>query len=364
MTLNYPISNGPNQQYNHPQVYPPHDYNTMPNFAAPVVDQYPIGQPPYPSYPSADHAPKNNYFPNEQTSNPDPYHQPPHYESPPSFNHPQTTGPSITQVVERPAPEVSQPQGYPDVGVQVVQPQGYPDVGEHTQLKKQIKHFSHNHPLRLSEVKEEESIVCSGCEDVISGPSYSCVTSKCEFYLHKSCFELEQSIKHESHIEHPLALVASPPYKESDDFTCNACLKVGSAFDYHCKTCQYDLHVNCASLPKTVKRGDHEHPLVLFYTSVLKNKIEDQEDSGFACDVCAKIVDERCWMYYCQKCDFGTHLDCISTAQQDGSSQDQNYLESLLEAQNQMKLLQLQMKMNGQVAQMIANMGQSMVNLV
>ncbi|KAM7512290.1 hypothetical protein LguiB_011165 [Lonicera macranthoides] len=352
MNLNYPIPEKTTPQNNPIPIYPPQNYETMPNFIAPmggpVADQYQTSQPQYVSYPSGDQIPKNNFFPNEPVNNPVPIYHPHHYEPSPSFNAQMGGTAGTTQVVDRPqaippqgypSGEAIPPQGYPNG--EAVAPQGYPSE-DLTPMKKQIKHFSHRHPLRVTETREEDSIVCSGCEEVLSGPSYSCITSKCNFNLHKSCFELERVIKHDSHTEHNLVLLPSPPYKEHGDFTCNACLKAGSAFTYHCKTCQYDLHVNCAYLPKSVKRPDHEHTLVLFYSSQLKKLLEEKAAASFSCDVCLKVVDERGWVYYCQKCDFGTHLECIGFAQSSSQEQqtqncshEQTQVESLLEAQKQ-----------------------------
>ncbi|KAM7508965.1 hypothetical protein LguiA_019418 [Lonicera macranthoides] len=61
--------------------------------------------------------------------------------------------------------------------------QGYLDVDQ-TSVKKQIKYFSQGHPLRVSDAREEDSIVCSACEEVLLGPAYSSITYKYDFNLH------------------------------------------------------------------------------------------------------------------------------------------------------------------------------------
>ena len=241
MTLNYPIPNKPIPHNNPIPMYPPHSYDRWPNFIAPmggsVADQHQIDQPPYVSNPIGDQVPKDYLFPKEPANNPISLHHPHHYETSPTFN-PQMGGSvGAIQVDNRP---------------HAVLPQGYLDVDQ-TYVKKHIKHFSHGHPLSVPNAREEDSIVCSGCEKVLLSPAYSCIISKCDFNLHKLCFKLAREIKHETHIDHPLVLLSSLPYKEHDELRCNACLNVGSSFTYHYKTCQYDLHVNCTSLPKTVK---------------------------------------------------------------------------------------------------------------
>ncbi|KAM7512289.1 hypothetical protein LguiB_011164 [Lonicera macranthoides] len=351
ISLNYPIPHEQVSQNNPIPMYRPHDYGAMatlvPQMGGMVVDQYQTGQQQCVSYSTGDQVPRNSFFPIEPVpaNNHVPIHPSSHYGAFPGFDS-HWGGTSATPVV--PTPE--KPQGYPDptpVASVPVKPQGYPDKDQ-TARKKEIKHFSHPHPLRLSEFQEGDSIVCLGCEEDLLGPGYSCITSECDFNLHKSCFKLAREIKHESHIEHPLALLPSPPYKTSE-LTCDACLKVGSSFAYHCNTCQFDLHVNCASLPKTVKRGDHEHVLVLLYSSPYKKPTKNEEAISFLCDVCNKIVDERCWVYYCKQCDFGTHLECVNTfrnSSQTQSSKAQSSqaqtLESILASHDQLAAQRLE----------------------
>ncbi|KAM7508963.1 hypothetical protein LguiA_019416 [Lonicera macranthoides] len=255
-----------------------------------------------------------------------------HYGAVPCFD-PHWGGSNGTPVV----PIFDKSQGYPDatpVVTLLVKTHGYLDENQMLK-KKEIRHFSHRHPLRLSEFQEGDSIVYSGCEEDLLGLGYSCITSKCNFNLHKSCFELVREIKHESHLEHPLALISSPLY-QSGNFTYDACLKVGSSFAYQCKTCKFDLHVNCASLPKTVKRGDHEHKLVLLYSSPYKKPMKDEEAASLLCDMCDRIIDERCWVYNCKKCDFGSHLECVSiTEDESPTAAEMEFLKSHMEMNTQ-----------------------------
>ncbi|KAJ9158689.1 hypothetical protein P3X46_024250 [Hevea brasiliensis] len=167
-----------------------------------------------------------------------------------------------------------------------------------------IKHSSHSHPLRPVDVKEEEEIICSGCELDLSGSAYKCSKSKCDFFLHKSCFELPGELEHNSHSQHLLTLLPCPPNHDSK-FTCNACGDYGTAFTYHCLTCQFNLHVGCAFLPNTIKHVDHNHPLTLFYSSSMERGC-----TTFTCDACSKDVPQSHWIYYCPDCDYGTDLAC------------------------------------------------------
>ncbi|XP_034704631.1 uncharacterized protein LOC117928742 [Vitis riparia] len=159
----------------------------------------------------------------------------------------------------------------------------------------------------------------------------------------------QQVIQHKSHPWHPLTLLSTPPYY-GGGFTCDACRHGGHDFTYHCPTCHYDLHVGCASLPETVIRGDHQHPLTLFYCGY------KEEGNTFICDVCHGNVPDGCWIYYCKSCDYGTHLGCATAeanpvAEEEEEEGTEEY--SMAEAESRLKLLQLQMQLAQQNAESI-----------
>ncbi|CAI9103230.1 OLC1v1001679C1 [Oldenlandia corymbosa var. corymbosa] len=178
---------------------------------------------------------------------------------------------------------------------------------------KEVKHFSHPHALKQIEIAESAKKICSGCEDELTGSAYTCIESQCYFNLHKSCFELPIEIRHNSHLDHPLKLLAKPPSTYTDNkFACNACLQSGGAFVYNCEMCSFDLHVECVLLPESIIRPDHKHPLKLFYANPVPKTEGQQDDVKFICDVCQEQVHEMAWTYYCHECDFGTHLECAA----------------------------------------------------
>ncbi|MBA0665317.1 hypothetical protein Goklo_005180, partial [Gossypium klotzschianum] len=55
-------------------------------------------------------------------------------------------------------------------------------------------HFSHQHPLEFIEQHnlKSEKANCSGCGELVSGPSFSC--TECGFYLDKKCFEASSEV--------------------------------------------------------------------------------------------------------------------------------------------------------------------------
>ncbi|GMQ11149.1 hypothetical protein CsSME_00053903 [Camellia sinensis var. sinensis] len=76
----------------------------------------------------------------------------------------------------------------------------------------ELQHWSHKHPLTLSEVKNHDGveIVCNGClQNITSGSSaYRC--TNCLFFLHKLCAKLPRQIKHPTSREKTLTLHLDP----------------------------------------------------------------------------------------------------------------------------------------------------------
>lgn len=174
-----------------------------------------------------------------------------------------------------------------------------------------LHHFSHRHPLQLSEIQENDEIICSGCEHELSsgGAAYICTKPTCHFILHDSCIELPRQIRHKSHPKHPLRLHFCPTYSDGE-FTCDACSNSGHAFTYHCTSCKFDLHVECASLPEIDESlENHKHPLFLsFFSNEATGK---GDDLMMVCDVCGVLIGKKCWAYVCSICKFSTHLECV-----------------------------------------------------
>ncbi|GFY96218.1 cysteine/histidine-rich C1 domain family protein [Actinidia rufa] len=231
------------------------------------------------------------------------------------------------------------------------------DVEERTELR----HFSHQHCLTLvcdDELKTGEQ--CNGCTQPISGPFYRCSQS-CDFLLHKSCTQLRSEIRHPLHSEHRLKLYAKQPITSHGVFRCSFCsnycngfiywcehdgckfgldIKCSSIFgglkhdahDAHaltplfresyrtkcracglslkkwtmaCESCNFYLHVGCATLPLTVWYKFHRHQFKLTYEFV-----EDDSDEYY-CDICEEEMKPEPWFYNCAKCDYPSHVSCM-----------------------------------------------------
>ncbi|KAI3667483.1 hypothetical protein L6452_42546 [Arctium lappa] len=162
-----------------------------------------------------------------------------------------------------------------------------------------MNHFSHEHPLKLH-LYIARKTTCSACKQSLSGSFYACFS--CNFYLHKTCFDLPQTLKHQSDQRHNLVLLPSPAYPEGF-FKCNACGTHGNGFSYHCPDCQIDLHTTCASMPTSINHTAHGHTLGLCFTPPYENH------HGFSCDIC-KQPGSNHWLYRCGLCDFDAHIEC------------------------------------------------------
>ncbi|XP_009587920.1 protein VACUOLELESS GAMETOPHYTES-like [Nicotiana tomentosiformis] len=212
-----------------------------------------------------------------------------------------------------------------------------------------MKHFSHPHALELSEVQETNEIICSGCENKLSGISYKCTKPNCEFTLHKSCFELPRKIQHNSHPNHPLTLYPSLPERDSIYFGCNACGEEPKAFVYECLECNFSLHTNCAiSWAETVTREDHQHSLTLQYQWPFP--IDDYVH--LFCKVCDGLCNDSNWLYYCADCKFSTHLKCATLKREDGSSLENEEEEEEENMTNEQRLMMATIKAQGQQARL------------
>ncbi|KAG8391327.1 hypothetical protein BUALT_Bualt01G0176300 [Buddleja alternifolia] len=297
-----------------PNLFPPNPITTIPNQAQIYTNPYPQNQNnPVPAFPQ----PNPNFVnaPNPNPQPPQPYSTGSTYST--AVNTTTTTNPPPVQ-----SPQTNNPPSKP------------PAI---------IKHFSHPHVIKAMELEQKNAKVCSACECELSGSAYCCTEPHCTFNLHKTCFDSPMELRHKSHLEHPLTLLATPPY--NDGFTCNACLKDGKAFVYNCAACTYDLHIDCVQWPETVNRPDHKHNLALYYSSPLA---EANPDATFMCDVCKNPVHEMAWVYYCRECDFGTHLECVASGIKQGDSGSGEKSEEELIRETELKFAVLQLLIEAQ----------------
>jgi hypothetical protein len=124
----------------------------------------------------------------------------------------------------------------------------------------EIKHFSHEHDLKLIDEQFDNDEKCDGCMWPIYPPFYICTS--CTFFLHKSCVELLRKMSHLLH-QHPLILLPSIllpwPLYVNKCFSCNACKRACNGFVYHCDKCYFDLDVQCSLIFDIFNHKGHEY---------------------------------------------------------------------------------------------------------
>ncbi|KAF5454857.1 hypothetical protein F2P56_024491 [Juglans regia] len=173
------------------------------------------------------------------------------------------------------------------------------------QGRKQLQHFTDEHPLELVEEVEIEvspPVKCLACGEYCLGPCYRCV-SRCGIFLHQPCAEFKYPDKISNCHAHScsLALRTRPNY-----FICNDCGKCIRGICYHCEPCGVFIDVECALLTslesedkKQIKHFSHPHPF----------RVEDlSEIDQVYCSACRKYCDGP--TYVCRKCEISRHILC------------------------------------------------------
>ncbi|OWM88347.1 uncharacterized protein LOC116202699 [Punica granatum] len=170
-----------------------------------------------------------------------------------------------------------------------------------SRMKNGHEFLGHGHPLKLVDKGGDTDIRCSVCEKRCHGSTYEC--DLCDFYIHKACGELPETITHDFHPKHYLKLITK------DRFKCKACLKESSGFTYNCLLCPFfSFHVGCTGLKPIIEYGDHEHPLA-FFESVY-------EQEKLVCNACkseipSSMEKQRDNVVRCVQCNnYNLHLLC------------------------------------------------------
>ncbi|XP_017984256.1 PREDICTED: uncharacterized protein LOC18586174 [Theobroma cacao] len=173
----------------------------------------------------------------------------------------------------------------------------------------ELQHFSHKHPLLFNEERSHESekqAYCSGCGELVSGPTFSC--AECGFYLDKNCAEAPSEVNHCFHRDHSLQLLVSPPYIGCWGF-CDFCGKRCDKFVYHC-SCKLDFHIKCALFSKNVaERRFGELEDIGYKDPLISSENGYQELKEAECFACWKPLLDSAYL----SLDFGffIHKKCV-----------------------------------------------------
>nr|GEY48152.1 C1-like protein [Tanacetum cinerariifolium] len=136
----------------------------------------------------------------------------------------------------------------------------------------EINHWSHpDHPIILNVEPHGNSLTSVNSGDLI---------------------ELPLTSQHQLHPRHPLYL------KKTFFSVCNGCHSRGNTFVYSCGNLDFEICVNCAFLPNTIKHKSHNHPLIQLI------------DSEHECHACYKSCYFYGMSYACEACGFHLDMHC------------------------------------------------------
>ncbi|KAL4289510.1 hypothetical protein GQ457_14G012840 [Hibiscus cannabinus] len=139
----------------------------------------------------------------------------------------------------------------------------------------ELQHFSHQHPLVLV---ESDKPYCSGCGELISGPSFGC--ADCGFWLDKVCAEAPVKIYHPFHGKDMIELVVSP---RSGIFA-----------------------VKNVAILQSMKVAFHCHPSLGFHDIAIgRHEIKTRK-----CEACPEEVNAEHGVYCCFDCNYIVHAKC------------------------------------------------------
>ncbi|PON44490.1 C1-like [Parasponia andersonii] len=193
--------------------------------------------------------------------------------------------------------------------------------------KLSFSHFSHDHPLRLTNSPPKDNNFCSACKLKITSSGneayYTCKT--CSFFLHQVCYNMPRKTRHPAHQAHRLTLQTTPSVSQEVSFKCKACGDhINGGFYYGCTECGICYHILCSALPHSILVTSHPHELKLAFSPPY----------NFSCDICSK-PSYNGWLYRCRLCEFDTHLICAISNRTSKSVDGQHRLMPFSNSSNQ-----------------------------
>nr|GFA36397.1 zinc finger, PHD-type [Tanacetum cinerariifolium] len=129
----------------------------------------------------------------------------------------------------------------------------------------------------------------------------------CDFFIDINCAFIPEKITHEAHPNHLLS-----SSKNLADRRCKACRhSLGNRMGFHCRSCDFYLHIGCALLlPTQIIHKLNKHPLTLRYEPV-ENHI-----SEYFCEICEEELNPTWWFYHCTTCAESMHTACVPIKQE------------------------------------------------
>ncbi|XP_020879814.1 uncharacterized protein LOC9311443 isoform X2 [Arabidopsis lyrata subsp. lyrata] len=176
-----------------------------------------------------------------------------------------------------------------------------------------INHFCHpHHNMRFNEDFGKiyyEKKQCEACLlPLYDGNSYRCM--QCDFNLHEECANLPRRIQN---MVHAHQFILRPGYF-NEGFFCESCHRYSCGFRYNCcEGCNTSLDVRCASLYEPVHHQSHPHPLFLLYTRTTEEP----------CLICGEV---SYLLLNCVKCFFALCFCCATLPYKVKHEGDEHFL--------------------------------------
>jgi ribosomal protein L37AE/L43A len=148
---------------------------------------------------------------------------------------------------------------------------------------KKKNHILHQHMLTLhSDAPYAGGVyICNACGHSRHGFTYRC--DRCDFDLDVQCCSIPEILKHEGH-QHSIFLPVS------SNKNCNACDHNHTYYKdtrvFICTTCDFALGFECATLPLVAKHKYDEHPLALTY-------VAENNSGEYYCLICEEKRDSN-----------------------------------------------------------------------
>ncbi|KAL1220797.1 Protein VACUOLELESS GAMETOPHYTES [Cardamine amara subsp. amara] len=169
-------------------------------------------------------------------------------------------------------------------------------------LPRKKRHLCDSLPFTLDTNSEGEASKCYLCRQDFTGFRYMCLNR--DIVLDVRCSSLSEPFVHESH-QHPLYYTGG--YCMSKCTACGDCTnrEIYSAL-FNCDQCDFRLGFKCAILPHKVMRYKYDdHPLCLSYSE------SSVDGEYYWCEACETKVNPRKWFYTCKDCGVALHISCV-----------------------------------------------------
>ncbi|XVF83469.1 hypothetical protein PTKIN_Ptkin16aG0489400 [Pterospermum kingtungense] len=173
----------------------------------------------------------------------------------------------------------------------------------------ELQHFSHQHPLVFIEETshENEKVYCSGCGEMVSAPTFSCVA--CGFHLHKQCAEAPSDLIHPFHRNHSFNLLKTKPDNYKGECVCDFCGQICEHFVYHC-SCGLDFHIKCALFSYNIaEKGITEFQHIAGIDPLISTENRPEKLKNAQCFACWKPLLDS--VYFSPDCGFYLHVKCV-----------------------------------------------------